>query len=235
MTRRTVCSWCGVALRPGDQRPDRWGAVCRDCGASVLLTSERVALVLPPGLRVQGGRHHLRVARVQGGRRGRARRVLYVAGLVVSTFALGATVLQGWESPRPEFGAVLNAYFAVGGIFLSLLGMVGAPAQPLRFGPGGVRRGREAGPSLVRAILVEPRWVGGRWFQSFLHVRVAYVDARWRRHTVAHFREADAATADALGRTIRDVVDGGLASGGAAPRHGEVGAGLEGSAGSLRS
>lgn len=223
--RRDVCGWCGCALRPRDQRADRTAVVCRRCGTSMLVTADEPVAVLQPTVRVHGTGRGLRIAPAWFSRRGALRRVLALAGA-------GAMVaLAAWFGPSSLRQGPVGWIFALGCAsmaFATVLGAVGGPFRVLRFGRGGVRRGPQAAPAVVRAVLVEEVGWAGPVVRTRRH-RVVYVDAGWRRRRVASFPAADGAAAVALARAVHHAVVGDLPTGvpleirGAEPRATEAG------------
>lgn len=202
--RRDVCGWCGCALRPRDQRADRAAVVCRRCGTSMLVTTDADVAILQPTVRAHGTTRGLRIAPTWFSRRGSLRRVLALAGA-------GAMVaFTAWLGPSSLQQGPVGWIFALGGAsmaFATVLGAVGGPFRVLKFARGGVRRGRQTAPAVVRAVLVEEVGWAGPVVRTRRH-RVVYVDAGWRRRVVAWFPAADRATAIALARAIHRAVVG---------------------------
>ena len=208
--RRNVCGWCGVSLRAGALRPDRRAVVCRDCGTSMLVTAEADVATLPPTCRALGGARSLRVAPSWRSGVGGLRRWSSFAGTAIVTVLLVFWIAaEVWDRPRsPWLGLIYGAVFA--SVWLSqILGIFGGPYRSVRFNRRGARRGRERAPSLVRAVLVESAGFGGTWSADYRFHRVAYVDERWHRRTVARFPWVQESAARALGLAIRDVVGSG--------------------------
>lgn len=205
--RRDVCGWCGCALRPRDRRADRAAVVCRRCGTSMLVTRDADVAVFPATLLVHGTSRALRVRSVTLARRGLLRRTLALGGTAVTLAACAGFARLGWSS-----GGFV-AYYALCGLGILapavLLPLLAGPARALRFSRGGVRRGRDGAPGLVRAVLVEEVGLRG----PLLHTRryrVVYVDAAWRRRRVAWMPWDDPVAALELGRAIHRAVGGDL-------------------------
>lgn len=168
----------------------------------MLVGDDADPVALPATMRVHGSSRALRVAPVWTSRRGMVRRALaligmafFVALVALTADSISSAGLFGW------FMALWSASVA----FSLSLAVVGGPFRTLRFGRGGVRRGREPAPQVVRAVLVEEAGCPGPVIRTRRH-RVVYVDARWRQRIVAWFPEPRAA--HALGHAIHQAVLG---------------------------
>lgn len=208
--RRDVCGWCGCALRPRDRRADRAAVVCRTCGASMLVTADADVAVLQATVLVHGAARGLRLAPAWFGRQGWVRRGLALLGV-----AIVAALLVGFAASFRSWGVfpiVYVLWLARRTVPAVVLSTVGGPFRTLRFGRGGLRRGRRTTPEVVRAVLVETSRLtspdpASRWR------RVMVVDARWRRRTVAWLPPAPPEAALLLARAIHRAVVGDVPAG----------------------
>ncbi|MFO0933186.1 MAG: hypothetical protein U1E39_10825 [Planctomycetota bacterium] len=208
--RRDVCGWCGCALRPRDQRVDRAAVVCRTCGASMLVTADADVAVLQATVRVHGTARGLRIAPAWSGRLGWLRR-----GLALFGVAIVAALLVAFAASFRSWGLVPILYvlwLARRTVPSVVLTTFGGPFRTLRFGRGGLRRGRRTTPEIVRAVLVETSpltspYPASRWR------RVMVVDARWRRRTVAWLPPGPPEAAVVLARAIHRAVVGDVPAG----------------------